>query len=243
MGLEMSLDYRLRWLDFDRYGRLRPETILDIFQDVATMHAESLGTGRDDMLEHGVVWVVVRMKYEVVREPEHFQVVTARTWPHTLTNFSFMRDYELLDEAGDILVRASSEWVLMNLETRRFVKMKSLYDGPTDFVADRSFDGKMRKVPSFDEDNRPVYEVMPTNSDIDLNGHVNNARYTNFIVDALDPDERGSVRTFQIDYRHEAFPGEPLLVHSRVEEGRVLLKGIRPDGNASFACIIELREE
>ena len=243
MALEMSLDYRLRWLDFDRYGRMRPETILDLFQDAATLQAEHMGIGRDDVMKHGVFWAIVRMKYEIVRSPKHFQVVTVRTWPHTPTSFSFLRDFEMLDEAGDVLVKASSEWVLMNLDSRKFVKVTNVLEGPYEFVADRAFDAKMRKAPNFDEDNRPAYEVTPAYSDIDLNGHVNNARYTNFVVDALDPDEHGSVKTFQIDYRHEALPGEPLVVHTHVEGNQVLLKGIRPDGNVSFACAIELNEE
>ena len=45
MGLEMELDYRLRWLDFDRYGRLQPVTVLDICQDMATLQAEDMGIG------------------------------------------------------------------------------------------------------------------------------------------------------------------------------------------------------
>ncbi|MBQ9000699.1 MAG: hypothetical protein IJ087_02455 [Eggerthellaceae bacterium] len=239
MAMEMSLDYRLRWLDFDRYGRMRPESILDLFQDVATLQADDMGIGHGDMLKHGVFWAVVRMKYEVLREPVRFQVVTARTWPHTMKTFSFMRDFELRDESGDLLVKASSEWVLMDLETRRFTNVKSIYDGPTDFVADRSFDGKIRKVPDFEEDNYPPFEVVPAYSDIDLNGHVNNARYTNFVVDALNPGEEGSVKTLQIDYRHEALPGEPLVVHTRIEDDRALLKGVRSDGNSAFACAIE----
>ena len=80
MAMEMSLDYRLRWLDFDRYGRMRPEAILDMFQDVATLQADSMGIGFDDVLAHGVFWAVVRMKYEVLRDPKHYQVLTARTW-------------------------------------------------------------------------------------------------------------------------------------------------------------------
>ena len=106
-------------------------------------------------------------------------------------------------------------------------------------MTDRAFDGKIRKVPDFEEDNHPVYEVVPAYSDIDINGHVNNARYTNFVLDALNPGEEGSVKTLQIDYRHEALPGEPLAVHTRIEDDRALFKGVRPDGNSAFACAIE----
>lgn len=240
MALEMKLDYRLRWLDFDRFGRIQPTTVLDLCQDIATIQAEDMGIGRDDMLARGVFWAIVRMKYEVVKAPAHYQVVTVHTWPHSPSSFSFMRDFHLLDEAGDLLVRASSEWVLMDVETRKFAKMKAHYDGPYDFRDERAFEGKLRKVATFDEGNRPVRTVVPAFSDIDVNGHVNNARYPRFVIDALDPGEECAIRSLQIDYRHEALPGAPLAVHTLVEDGSVLSKGVREDGNVAFACAIEL---
>lgn len=240
MTLEMSLDYRLRWLDFDRYGHMRPESILDVFQDAATLQAEDMGIGRADMLAKGVFWAVVRLKYIVVHEPERFQIVTVRTWPHTLSSFSFLRDFQMLDEAGKLLVKARTEWVVMDSESRKFARVKNLYTGPTDFSTDRALDEKLRKVPDFEAGNRPVRSVVPAYTDIDANGHVNNARYTNFIVDALDPEPGKAIKSLQIDYRHEALPNTPLDVHTLVENERVLSKGVREDGNVSFACAIEL---
>lgn len=239
MGLEMTMDYRLRWMDFDQYGRMQPAAVLDIFQDMATLQAEVMGIGRADMMSEGVFWAVVRLKMEMVREPKHFQVVTVRTWPHSLTRFSFLRDFTMHDEDGNLLVKASQEWVLMDAETRKFASVKDHYAGPTDFCEDRAFEKKARKAPNFEEGNRPVATIVPSYTDIDLNGHVNNAQYANFIVNALNPGPEGRIRTLQIDYRHEALPGEPLAVHTLVEEGRVLSKGLAADGTTAFASVIE----
>jgi len=240
MAFEMERDYRLRWLDFDRYGRIQPVSVLDLFQDAATLQAEDMGIGRDDMLKTGVFWVIVRMKYEIVQQPRHFQKVSVRTWPHTPTSFSFLRDFHMRDEDGNLLIKASSEWVLMNLESRRFERMKDHYDGPYDFVEERSFSEKPRKIATFDEGNRPVCTIAPSYSDIDLNGHVNNARYLGFVVNALNPGPEGALRTLQIDYRHEVMPDAPLTVHTLVEGKTVKSKGVREDGNTAFICAIEL---
>lgn len=240
MTLEMTLDYRMRWMDFDRYGRVQPWALLDLFQDVATAHALELGIGRDNMIPRGVFWAVIRTKYEIISEPHHHQLVTVRTWPHSLSRFSFIRDFTLADESGNTLVKATSEWVLMDVEDRKFVSVKDYYDGPTNFSEDRCFPKKPRKTPGFDEGNRPVCAVVPMYCDIDVNGHVNNAMYARYVVDALDPDEVGSIKTFQIDYRQEALLGTPLSVHVLVEDGRVLAKGLREDGETSFASLIEL---
>jgi acyl-ACP thioesterase len=176
----------------------------------------------------------------VVRAPEHYQRVTVRTWPHSLSRFSFIRDFQLLDEQGGLLVKATSEWVLMDVATRKFVSARGYYTGPTDFVEDRSFPKKPRKAPNFEQSGEPARVVVPSYSDIDVNGHVNNAMYARFIVDALAPGEADAIRTFQIDYRMEALVDEPLSVYTHVEDGLVLVKGVREDGDTSFAGAIEL---
>ena len=124
MTIAMERDYRLLWMHFDRYGRMQPAAILEIFQDLAIAHAEELGIGRSAMLEKNVVWVVIRTKLEVLREPKYNTIVTARTWPHSLSKFSFIRDFTICDEQGDVLVKATQEWVLMNFETRKFSSAK-----------------------------------------------------------------------------------------------------------------------
>ena len=240
MTLSMERDYQLRWMDFDRHGRLQPAAALDIFQDVATMHANGMGIGRDDMVPRGVFWAVVRTKLEMAKQPAHFQTVTVRTWPHTPTRFSFLRDFTMRDQAGDLIAKATTEWVLMDIEARKFVSVKDYYDGLDDFDEARAFERKPRKIPDFEEGNRPVVEVVPRFSDIDVNGHVNNARYANYLMDALDPDSASAVKTLQLDYRHEALPGAPLAVHALAEDGRVLMKGVNVEGAIAFAGLVEL---
>ena len=240
MALEIALDYRLRWLDFDRYGRIQPVTLLDMFQDVATLHANEMGIGRDDMLEHGVFWAIIRMKYEMMRNPENFHTVRVRAWPHTPSSFSFCRDFEMTDEDGDVLAKATSEWVLMDVETRKFAKMKDYYHGQRDFSDKRAFGRKPRKIVSFEGVEGPVRTVVPAFSDIDVNGHVNNARYLRFVMDALNPGDHEAIRSLQIDYRHEVLPDSPLAVHTFRNGDTVSVKGVRDDGEVAFACVIEL---
>ena len=77
-------------------------------------------------------------------------------------------------------------------------------------------------------------------SDLDLNGHVNNARYANYVVNALNPTGEGFIKTLQIDYRHEVLAHAPLEMHTLVEDGHVLSKGINENGDVAFACAIDL---
>ena len=241
MAMSLELDYRLRWMDFDRYGRMQPTAILDLFQDVATIQADGMGIGRDDMMAKGVFWAVIRSKFEIVRNPLPCTSVKVRTWPHTPTRFSFLRDFSMRDEAGELLVKGTSEWVLMDAQTRKFASVKDYYSGSEEFDEARMFDAKPRKLADFGEGNLSVCTMQPNYTDIDVNGHVNNARYADFVVNALNPGDSGAIRTFQMDYRHEVMPHVPLHVHTLVEDGRIMSKGANEQGDIAFACLIELR--
>ena len=240
MGWELSADYRLRWMDFDRFGRLRPSCILDIFQDVATLQANDMGIGRDDMLAKDVFWAVIRQKYVVDRQPRHGEVLTARTWPHSPRRFSFMRDYSLADEEGNILVRGSSEWVLMGIRTRQLTPVEGKVDAPFDFCPERCFQEKMRKLASFPLVGQPA-RATPSTADIDVNGHVNNTRYAAYVEEALDLSEEEVASGLQMDYRQEALAGEELRLFTHRIGSEVDLVGISPTDEVSFACRLELR--
>ena len=242
MTIAAEREFRLRWMDFDRYGRMQPAALLDMFQGLAIVHAEELGIGRAAMLERGVVWVVVRAKLQVLRDPLPDKIVTIRTWPHSLSRFSFTRDFSMRDENGEELVKASQEWVLMNFETRTFSSTKDVYNGPEDFDEARAFDKRLRKLRDFEAEGDPALIVVPRFADIDVNGHVNNAVYGNYIVNAVNPGPDGAIGSLQIDYRHEALPDEPLAVHVQQEEGLVKVKAINPRGEISFAADIEPRD-
>lgn len=242
MMWELTKDYRLRWMDFDRYGRIHPAVVLDIFQDIATLQANDVGIGHDEMLEKGVFWAVARMKYEVLREPVQGSVVSASTWPHSPSHFSFMRDYLMADEDGAALIKATSEWVLIDAENRELASVKDAID-LTDFetLEKRAFAKKPRKIKTFPIEGSPRRIVVPAYSDIDLNGHMNNARYAYFAVDTMGDEGDRAIRSFQIDYRVEALEGEELRLYERDDEDTVTIVGMNPEGKISFTCAMEVR--
>lgn len=241
MPIDMTREYPLRMSDFDRRSRLKPSSILDLFQEIATVQATSMGIGSDEMARQGVFWVVVRTKYEMVAQPLMHGTVLARTWPYTSSKFAFQRDYQLKTPDGAVLVKATSEWVLVSKETRSFEPLAGHYDDSVAWCTDRNFPKKARRIHDFDEEGLPAMRVVPGESAVDLNGHINNARYADFVTDAvavlLPSFAEKSIRTFQIDYRHEVLAGEPLQMYAvEVVPGTVRAKGVNGEGAVAFSA-------
>ena len=118
MELHAERDYRLTLTDFDRYGRLHPASVLGLLQDISEVQVSEMGMGVDALAAEGYLWAVTRVRYEVAGDLSPHQAVTVRTWPHTLTRFSWLRDCSVRDGEGGLLVRATSEWVLVDARSR-----------------------------------------------------------------------------------------------------------------------------
>ncbi len=239
MALELVQNYRLRWNDYDRFGRIVPDSVLDIFQSMAIIQAEEMGIGRNRLLERGLVWVLVRIKYEVLHQPAE-EDVKVRTWPHDPSKFSFLRDFTIHDSQG-LAIKAASEWVLMDMEARKFARFdESLVTPGSEYSADRSFESKPRKIPPFEVPSEPLLILKPSYNDIDVNLHVNNARYPGYVMDALclGPDQ--SIRTLQIDYRHEIAPSDSIAIYASHDGDSIRANGVLEDGTVAFSCAIEL---
>lgn len=238
MNSTFEREYYLRTADFDCFGRFNPAAVLDLFQDVAGLHANELGCGYDDFIKEHMIWVLVRVKFEIIASPVMFQRVRVRTWPLAPSRAGFQREYLITDESGSELVKGSSDWVIMHSEKRRLMPAKDVYPIKEGFEEKRLFEEKLSKLHDF-EDDGISHIFTPGFSDIDINGHVNNTKYTNFVLDAISPEKEDKIKTLQIDYRHEVLSGTELTIRSSREDNILLAKGLNSDGEVMFVCRLE----
>ncbi len=235
MNVSLEKDYYLRISDFDRYNRLKSSSILDIFQDIAANHANELGIGFDEMSANETLWVLSKVKFEMQKQPKSYETVHVKTWPLQPDKLICTRNYLITDNSGDIIVKGTSEWVVINSSTRKLVPVLDIFPIKEGFLTDRMFEGKIKKIADFDSDDT-VYNVKTTFSDCDINGHVNNTKYANYVMDALELSEDKNIKTFQIDYSQEVISGTELCIHSEINDKDILAKGVGDDGKKKFAC-------
>ena len=232
--------FNLRASDFDCYVRMTPSAILDLFQEVAGAHAEDLGIGFYPLLEQKMLWVIVRVKYQVIKQPRIHTSVTVKTWPLPPTRLGFTREYLVTDESGDTLIKGTSDWVIMHSEERKLVPASDIYPQGYDFCEDKNFDGRTTRLRDFESDGTE-YTVIPSFCDLDMNGHVNNIKYANYIMNCLNPDGETVIDTFQIDYQHEVISDTPLNLSTRREGNEILAKGQDTNGDNMFFGKITLK--
>lgn len=233
-------NYYLRTSDFDCRGKILPSAVLDLFQDTAGSHADKLGIGYDEMIKHGFVWVLTKVKFKIFFDAKMHRSVKVKTWPLKPGILSFNREYCVEDENGELLIKGTSEWVVMHSIKRKIVPMNDVYPIKEGFVEKRMFDEKLGKVHDF-ETVSDGYKTVPGFSQLDINGHVNNTKYANYVLDVLDLQDEEMINVFQLDFKNEVKKGEELFLYSKREGNEISIKGQNVSGLNMFLCKIILK--
>ncbi len=230
-------EYILRANDFDKYNHVKPAAVLELFQDAAGQHAEEIGVGFDVMIQRKYLWVLTRIKFKILSSPMKYQKVIVKTWPLEPNKLVYRREYSIENEQGEKLIVGSSEWVVMHSEKRRLIADPNMYPFSDGFHKERMFEDKFTKVSNFEANSEPRM-INAGFSELDVNGHVNNTKYANYVLDTIAPSESDILSEFQIDYRKEVLEGNQLGIYSIKDDNECLAKGLNDNGEIMFACKI-----
>lgn len=225
----------------DMSRRLKPASFMDLAQEAATLHANILGFGYDDLIVSGNAWIISRMRVVFVDTPKWREDVTLATWHKGLNRLFFLRDFLMTDNDGNVKVKATTSWLVLNLDTRRLVRDPKLLDeGKT--CTENVIETPADKVAMpKDAEVKLVMEHEAAYSDLDMNGHVNNAMYMQWAMNAVNYEisSERPVKEFTINFNHEIKPQEIVSIYKAIvekEDGRhVFVEG--KVGEQSSFCV------
>jgi acyl-ACP thioesterase len=205
-----------------------------MFQDIAALHAENLGAAVDWLYrEHNLAWILMRVRVEIDNYPTLAQDLLVDTWPQK-PRALYERDYRIRDVGGEVLVRAASTWIIMNLGTRE-IKRDIFFDYyGIDVIGDRALGKGVGRLKPLDGAEL-VYEKEVKYSDVDYNVHTNNAKYVDLIMDAIPVDEHRSrvIKAIEVHYVNETGPGDILSFRrKKVDEHTDYIECIRKSDEA-----------
>lgn len=208
--------------DTDSAWRLKPTSFMNMAQEAAGRHAVYLGFGYDDLIATNTAWVLSRVHVEFIDTPKWRDEITLTTWHKGLNRLFYLRDFIVTDNAGNQRVKATTSWLVLNLETRRLVRDPQLMEENT-ICTENALETPADKV-VMPKDVQPelVMEHRVAYSDVDTNGHANNAMYMQWAMDAVNYEiaSRRPVREFTINFNHEIKPLEVVSIYKAiVEEG------------------------
>ena len=221
---------------------IRPKAFMDWAQEMAQLHAEKLHFGYDDFISKNLAWVVTRFYARFVNPPKWKDTVTLQTWHKGLERVMSIRDFHIIDKDGAVAVAATSSWVIVNTQTRQFTRAHFAVDRDESVWKEDAVEHSAEKVTMPREGAELVARHKVSYSDIDVNGHTNNASYMGWAMDAVDEEIslNRQVLDFTINFNHESKAGECVSIYRARKDGDFYIEG-KIDDRQVFAALIRFK--
>lgn len=242
----LSNKYHIMARDVDYNKKLKPSALFSFLEDVSSLHTDELGIGQEAIAKRAnAAWIISRMRLHMDRYPVWKDDIIIETWPQLPQKYLFERDYLIKSADGEILGRGAAIWAIIDIDTRRPLPTDTIKIDYPEIRTERAIESKSERVAPFGElvemAHRPVCY-----SDIDMNGHVNNSRYIDYIMDCYPVDTilKHPVKKLQINYIKEALPGETVVFYrsdNPSDPGHIYVEGrCKEDGRVIFKAIIQV---
>lgn len=218
MGKIYTKEYEMHYYDVDKNLVVGMPRIIDILCDVGTRQSEELGEDIDTLTKRNMAWVFYNYDIKVFRNPVYGEKIRATTQAVGFKKFYALRDYEIKDENGNIIVEAKAIFLLINLEKRRMMRVpEDLYEVYGAEEIQESFSApKLEKL--LEHKYEEIFKVRY--SDIDSNQHVNNTKYIDWALESV-PEEiinNYKLQEIQVTFEKECKYGEKIKVLTDIRE-------------------------
>ena len=233
-----SRKLKLRTKDVNLHRRLRTSRLLEMLQEASIAHTEEMGWTRETTLDRGFLWVVAMQQLQILRMPGYDETVTLRSWPGPMMHVLYPRQYLLEDGQGNVLVRGSAIWTLVDMETRAMAD-----PAEHGVVIDGVRTEEEYPLPGLvhGEDCDRTSSITVPFSYCDLNGHMNNTRYLDVAEDVLaGPAEGRELACIAMQFMSEVRMGDQVDLLWREDADSAFLCGMKA-GECCFRVRLEYR--
>ena len=217
-----------------------PQLILLSLQ-VSGMQSIELGMSDMYILEnYNLVWIITDYNMKIDRLPVFDEKITIETYAMSHNRLFCYRAFNIKDEAGNTIIEMVATFVLMDRDTR---KVHPVMSEITD-AFDSEFSKTMLRGPRFKELEGGVeQEYRVRFYDLDMNGHVNNSKYLDWVFEVMGADflTQHVPKKVHLKYVKEVLAGG-VIASQYEQEGLKTQHQISSDGHINAQAEIEWEE-
>lgn len=205
--------YRVRSYECGPDGRVLFSHLCNYLQETASVHAQKLGFSKKNFEPMGLTWVLTRMRVRLDAYPAWGEDVVVLTYPRSMRKLTAYRDFVLSRPDGAPMGVATSEWMVMDINSRRAGRLPELVGACANNVRPPVWEGEAFGRLDFPEaEDAIALKFAVQHSHIDLNRHVNNVRYLEWMMECAPEAGSGSrVADMEVVFRGEARHGDVVV--------------------------------
>ena len=204
-------EYTVKLSEIGKGNKATNKTILSYFEDIGGIHSNKAGYGVFEIEQTHLSWILLGWRLHVIRRPKYAEKVKINTWSKGVIKLYTYREFEVYDEQEYLIIKASSNWLFLDTEKGRIVRIEPELIEKYGPEPDKAVFG----IEEFDKVKEPeqyqhVTEYTVRRADIDVNNHMHNLNYIELANEALPEDVyRGALfNDVKITYKKEIKLGE-----------------------------------
>lgn len=230
----------------DMNRKARPAGILREMQECGSRQMADQKPSYDELLDKGQALMLSRLDMIIPQEICLDEKIEVFTWPCPSVRATFLRNY-LVRKNGETAAMISSQWTLVNSETRKIMKVEDV--DFSNYTMDEYVDvmpGSKFKISREDaEALETVGQKTVRLSDVDYNGHMNNTNYVDMLCDYIPELTAGThrVTAMRIHFSKEAPLGETIEIKRlRTPDDKYIFRTFRSDGDVNVEAEFTIEE-
>jgi len=235
--------YKLRTFDVDLTNHVKISSIFNFMQESAANSANSLGFGYDQLIDEQLFWVLARAKIECNSLPSLGDEIRIETCPRGLDRIFALRDFLIFDGNNRLIAKATTSWMMVDGKTKKLVRNDILAQHLPFIEATNAIDEPCGKIDAV-SDPEFIHEVKVNYTDIDINQHLNNVRYIEYILNCFPTDlyKNKSIKGLQVNFLSESKYNDQIRIYkANAGEGNsgYYIEGINQNEQKVFQATIE----
>lgn len=208
--------------DVDAKFELKVSAIFRLFQDVAMLATKDAKVDSMSLSERNIDWVITRMMVVIKRLPKCDEQICVFTYPGKDMAMLYPRYFFITDAKGEIIIRSSSIWALIDNDTRKVIVDK----GVIEKLPEETHESQLpfpEKI-SIPMNQRFLERRVIHYSDLDFNTHMNNVRYIELLMDTHDSTfhKNHQVQSISLNYLKEIKEKEAVDIYTNASNPEII---------------------
>jgi len=206
-------EYKIKTFNVDLNNKLTIWSLCGFFQQSATSHAAFFKAGYSNLIKENKVWMLSRLKLKIFKQPELDETIKINTWVNSFDRLFSYRDFHILDKNNEIISAARTAWIVYDINTKTVSNVEPFVNDYIKFIDKCIINDKTEKL-KFKELKNENKSFPVRFSDIDINKHVNNIKYIQWIADSLSSEMMlgKNIGLFEMNYISQAHFGDEIII-------------------------------
>lgn len=216
---------------------------IKMFEVATFKHSTIMGLDYESMINKAnAFWVVTKMKAICCSPISVGDNISVTTWTHELGTIRALRDCVIRNK-NMVKTKFVSEWCCLDSETRKLKRMSLIPYPEMEMEKNKYVKTSFSNVRVEVSQSDYVYTKLIRSTDIDMNNHTNNLKYSQMAFDVFSVEELKSfvIKEYEIYFVNESHEGDQIHIFKKRIKNVFYIEG-KTNEKTVFRVVIKVKQ-